>query len=329
MKLSRTATARKPPFINGIVLTLLAGGTELGKFQTACELLYHRGEKKGLTPERRERKAVSFQRVALASIVPCQRIPGEWALPKNDQDVKSNPPFVSVIIPVYNGEEFLSEAVESVQRQGYQPLEIIVVDDGSTDGTERIAAALKDVVRYVYQPNSGPPSARNQGVRAARGDVIAFLDADDLWSENKLECQLSYLAADPTVQVVQGPLQLIRRDGGVGGKERFSTFLPPRMTLSLGSALFRRSVFDQIGLLDESLPYNDDVDFFFRIRECGIPILVHDEVTYFYRRHEHNITNQRQPNEYYFVVALKKSHDRRQKSAVLSANLHGGSSQST
>ena len=90
-------------------------------------------------------------------------------------------PFVSVIIPAYNGEAYLAEAVESTQRQNYHPLEIIIVDDGSTDGTAQIATSFKGEVRYMYQPNSGGPAAgRNRGLKMARGEVIAFLDQDAL-----------------------------------------------------------------------------------------------------------------------------------------------------
>ncbi len=89
--------------------------------------------------------------------------------------------FVSVIIPVYNGDAYLLDAVDSIQRQHYKPLEIIIIDDGSTDSTAEIAADLRGDVRYVYQPNSGPSAARNKGLRMARGEVIGFLDVDDLW----------------------------------------------------------------------------------------------------------------------------------------------------
>ncbi len=79
--------------------------------------------------------------------------------------------FVSVIMPVYNGEAFLAEAALSVQRQHYEPLELIIVDDGSTDGTAEVAANLAGHVRYVYQPNRGAPAARNRGLKMARGNV--------------------------------------------------------------------------------------------------------------------------------------------------------------
>src|SRR5579871_1893267 len=100
----------------------------------------------------------------------------------------------SVIIPVYNAEAFLAQAVESVRRQTVKPLEIIVVDDGSTDNSAQVAARLD--VHYIYQPNRGPAAARNRALTAARGQFIAFLDADDLWPDNKLAMQTEILTQD-------------------------------------------------------------------------------------------------------------------------------------
>ena len=94
---------------------------------------------------------------------------------------------ISCIVPVFNGELYLAEALESILKQSYRPLEIIVADDGSTDGTEAIVARFGTQVRYLYQPNSGPATARNLGLGAVRGEFVGFLDADDLWHPEKLE----------------------------------------------------------------------------------------------------------------------------------------------
>src|SRR5690606_28366702 len=117
---------------------------------------------------------------------------------------------VSVIIPVYNGERYLAEAVHSILAQTVPTLEIIVVDDGSTDGTARVAQRFGDAVCYVYQPNRGPAAARNRGLERARGEIVAFLDADDLWREGKLACQCARLEADPTLDIVLGHTQFVR-----------------------------------------------------------------------------------------------------------------------
>lgn len=221
--------------------------------------------------------------------------------------------FVSTIIPVYNGEAYLAEAVESVQRQNCEPLEIIIVDDGSMDGTAKITAALKGNVCYFYQFNSGPPVARNKGLRMALGNVIAFLDADDLWSENKLDIQLAHLARDSSLEIILGYTQLIRPSKSEHNKITYEKHLEPWPAMSLGSAIMRKSVFDKVGFFDEAQVYDDDVDWLLRAKELSINTLIHPEITQFYRRHKDNITNQRQLDQKYFIGALKKSIDRRRQ----------------
>ena len=215
---------------------------------------------------------------------------------------------VSVIIPVHNAEPFLASTLESVMRQRCDGLEIIVVDDGSTDGSAAIAKGCPGNVRYVFQPNGGPPAARNAGRRLATGELITFLDADDLWTDGRLALQLRLFAEHPTVDVVAGRFQWVRPSSAGGA---LSPLAAPRNPLSLGTGLFRRHLFATVGELDESLWFSDDVDWYLRARELGIPMLVHDDVVLLYRRHEHNITNDRQRGHAFFLTALKKSLDRR------------------
>lgn len=220
-------------------------------------------------------------------------------------------PLVSVILPVYNGERYLAEALESILRQRHRPLEILVVDDGSTDGTDQVLEQYREVARCVRQPNRGSPAARNVGLGQARGDVIGFLDADDLWVEDKLALQLDLLASNGGVEVVQGRTQRIERAPGSALRPGFVPSGEPTLVPSLGSALFRKSAFELVGRLDESQRYGDDVDWFLRAQELRVPMVSHPEVTQFYRRHDHNITNQRRLDQHFFMMALKKSLDRR------------------
>src|SRR5208283_2367398 len=104
-----------------------------------------------------------------------------------------NDPLVSVVIPTYNCGRYICETVESALGQTYSPVEIIVVDDGSTDDTRERLTTYGDRVRYIYQQNTGPAVARNRGVQDAQGDWIAFLDADDLWLPYRLELQVELL----------------------------------------------------------------------------------------------------------------------------------------
>ena len=220
-------------------------------------------------------------------------------------------PLVSVVIPVFNGEGFLRDAVESVLAQKYSPVEIIIVDDGSTDDTETVARSLPEPVRYLYQTNKGPAAARNRGIQQAQGSLIAFADADDLWPEDKLELQLSYLINDPEVEIVIGRIQQVRLSKTVDGQTQQEEFAEAAFSVNLGSAVIRKSVFERIGLFDETMRYSEDVDWFMRAREAGAAIMTIDAVTLLYRQHEQNMTRGKSTSELNVLKALKRSLDRR------------------
>lgn len=219
--------------------------------------------------------------------------------------------FISVVIPVHNGQDYIADAIRSIRRQGHNALEIIVVDDGSTDRTFGVVESLGDGIRYIRQTNQGAPAARNHGIRAARGNFIAFLDADDLWTDNKLDMQLPYLRDDPSLHLVRGNTQFMRKAENLTGSEDWETVGPPWPALSLGSAIMSREAFDKVGCLDEKLPFNDDVDWFLRADEIGIGAVVHDDLVQFYRRHDRNMTNDKARNRRYLLRSLKNSIDRR------------------
>jgi glycosyltransferase involved in cell wall biosynthesis len=225
----------------------------------------------------------------------------------------SDPELVSVIIPIFNGERFLKEAVASISRQALSPFELFIVDDGSTDGTAQVAAALDSSARYMLQPHRGQAAARNTGLNQAKGDIIAFLDADDTWSDDKLALQLDQLRKSPEAEVVLGKTRYAQENLNPQWKQRARAMSAPFLALSLGAALFRRSAFDRVGLFDEQLPYCEDIDWFLRAWETGIPITLHPEAVQFYRRHLHNITNERALDQSYFIRAVKMSLDRRRQ----------------
>jgi glycosyltransferase involved in cell wall biosynthesis len=231
--------------------------------------------------------------------------------------MSDNSDLISVILPVYNGERFLAEAIESALRQEYTRLEIIVVDDGSVDGTRGIAQSFGSAVTYIYQPNGGPPAARNTGLQRAGGTLIAFLDADDVWPAGKLTRQYYLLKQHPGVEVTLGFARMIVPSGS--GGEVFEPWMEPVPSICLGCGLFRASAFEKIGLFDESLAHADDVDWFFRAREGAISMLTHRDVMLLYRRHGNNITNDRELDTHYVLTALKKSLDRRREGSVGSA----------
>ncbi|HYM70040.1 MAG TPA: glycosyltransferase [bacterium] len=229
---------------------------------------------------------------------------------------------VSVVIPVFNCEAYLAEAVESVRGQAYPDLELIIVDDGSTDGTARIAEGLaNDSLRYVYQDNGGPSRARNHGLTLARGDLIGFVDADDLWPPGRLHSQMRVLDHDPSVDVVLGRTQLVRQVAGAGRDARLEDCSPPFVLLSPTAALFRRRAFERVGFFDEALRYGEDTDWFMRARESGVPIVVQEDVVLRYRRHEHNMTHGRNMKELRVMDVLKRSLDRRRRHGGEAASL--------
>lgn len=222
-------------------------------------------------------------------------------------------PLVSVVIPVFNGEAFLREAVQSVLDQKYSPVEIIIVDDGSTDGTGTVARSLPETVRYLHQINKGPAAARNRGIEDAQGSLIAFADADDLWPARKLESQLPYLVNDPAVDIVMGRIQQVRLSKTVDGQTQAEDFAEPAFSVNLGSAVIRKSVFERVGLFDETMRYSEDVDWFMRAREAGAAIVTIDAVTLLYRQHEENMTRGKSTSELNVLKALKRSLDRRRE----------------
>jgi len=230
-------------------------------------------------------------------------------------------PLVSVVIPVFNGERFLREAVESVLAQQYSPVEIIIVDDGSTDSTATVARSFPETVRYLHQTNQGPAAARNRGIEHAQGSLIAFADADDLWPPLKLELQLPYLIQDPNIEIVLGRIQQVLLSETVDGQTQSQEFAEAAFSVNLGSAVVRKSVFERVGLFDETMRYSEDVDWFMRAREAGAAIMTIDAVTLFYRQHEQNMTRGKSAAELNVLKALKRSLDRRREQTGIAAAL--------
>ncbi len=227
-------------------------------------------------------------------------------------------PAVSVIVPVFNGERFLAAALDSILRQPHRPLEIIVVDDGSTDGTAAVARRYSAALRYVHQENRGCAGALNRGLALAGGDLLAFLDADDLWTDDKLSIQLARLGADAELDIVAGRSQWMRA-GPDGAPQIHAT---RHAMLSMGSALIRRRAFARIGGFDESFArYGFDADWFFRAKEAGLTLEILPATTLYYRRHADNLTNDKAHELGFYARALKKSLDRRRAGRDVAAPL--------
>ncbi len=226
-------------------------------------------------------------------------------------------PLISCIVPVFNGERYLREALDSVLAQTHRPLEIIVADDGSTDGSANVVAAFRDGVRYLRQSNQGPSSARNLGIRAALGDFIAFLDADDLWHPQKLQRQMDRFKTRPELDYCVTHVQNfwipeLRHEAAKYHNHRITRPIPGYVT---GTLLGRRAVFDTVGLFNPDLPHGDSTDWFLRAAECGTMMELLPEVLMYRRLHPTNRSRIRAAtsrDEYLHLVKL--SLDRRRRS---------------
>jgi len=227
-------------------------------------------------------------------------------------DTSKQKPLISVVIPVYNGEKFIKEAIGNVLSQNYPALEIIVVDDGSTDSTRKIIESLGIDLRYIIKENGGPSSARNRGITEASGEFIAFLDVDDLWPENNLNLLLSKMHSEPELKVVHGYGQLLKINEFTGKwdflgnpKESFPGYI--------GAGLYKKEVFKEVGMFDTFLKFGEDADWFNRAEELKIPLKKLEEVTLYVRRHGKNMTEGKSLVELNVLQVFKKSLDRLRK----------------
>jgi glycosyltransferase involved in cell wall biosynthesis len=226
---------------------------------------------------------------------------------------------VSVVIPCYNQARFLGEAIQSVLRQGYTDLEIVVVDDGSNDGTEGVASgcARQDPrVRLIRQGNRGLAAARNRGLAEAGGEYVVFLDADDRLVSGALEVGVRELEAHPGCAFVSGICRKITADGSiVPGWEQFRVRDDPYLELLrscpiyVPAVMYRRSVFDAVGTFDTSYKAAEDYDLYYRILE-RFPVYCHDTLVAEIRRHEANMTRDRTLMLKYNMAALRSQRKR-------------------
>jgi glycosyltransferase involved in cell wall biosynthesis len=204
---------------------------------------------------------------------------------------------ISVVIPCSRMARFLPDAIGSIRRQAVAVDEILVVDDGLDPDTEATCAALAAPIRVIRTDPCHPGVARNLGLAEARGDVVGFLDADDLWPAGKLGRQCARLDADPAMEMVSGHITYFDRlDPGrlaPAADARTETVL----FVHLGACLFRRRLFDRIGAFDPSLRFAEDVDLFLRLREQAVPFVILRAVTLYYRRHEGQMMLSRDPRQ--------------------------------
>lgn len=223
-----------------------------------------------------------------------------------------NAPLVSVIIGVYNGAPYLGEAITSALEQSHEPLEVIVVDDGSDDGSAEVARSFGEQVRYEYQERAGNGAARNRGVELASGDHLAFLDADDRFLPNKIERQLDLLLRDPAVDVVFGHVrEFISPDLGAEDAARLRKPSSEAPWMAPNLMLIRRSSFSRVGPFATTLRVGVTVDWYARALEAELKMVVLPEIVLERRLHTQNNGLRERDSRSQYLHVLKASLDRR------------------
>lgn len=197
---------------------------------------------------------------------------------------------VSVVIPVRDGEQYLGEAIGSILGGTVRPDQVVVVDDGSRDGSAALAAAFGPPVTCISQQPLGLPAAVNRGVAACRGELVGFLDADDLWPETKLELQQRMLDGDPALDAVFGRIaEFVSPE--LSREQRAAVRVqgePVRARLR-GAMLARRTLLDRVGRFDEDIPVGDFIDWYARAEDAGVRAVLTDEVALHRRVHLSNM----------------------------------------
>ncbi len=220
-----------------------------------------------------------------------------------DQDIV--PGLASVIVPAYQAEAYLGEALDSALAQDHDAFEVIVVDDGSTDRTVEIAASHP--VQLLRRPHRGPAAARNSGMEVARGEFVTILDSDDIWPTDRLSRQIGHLVGHPEVGIVLGHTQFF-----VNPDEPRPAHYPKLVTGDsapghAATTLARREVFDRIGVFDESLWLGEDIDWLARAKDAGVVSATLEDIVLRYRVHAANTSRFTVANQAAILGILRDS----------------------
>jgi len=223
-------------------------------------------------------------------------------------------PKVSVIIPTHNRLPMLIEAIHSVLKQDFEDFELIVVDDGSTDGTAEEIRKFGGRVKLLQHPeNRGVSAARNKGILHAKGKYIAFLDSDDLWVKGKLKIQVTFLDENPHYPLCYTDEIWIRRGKRVNPMVKHGKYSGwifekclPLCIISPSSAMMRKTLFSKVGLFDEALPVCEDYDFWLRISARFPLFFINKKMIIKRGGHSDQLSNRSWGNDRYRVIALEK-----------------------
>ena len=226
----------------------------------------------------------------------------------------SSTALVTAVIPVYNGQRYLAEAIDSVLAQDYGAVEGLVIDDGSTDGSAEIARSYGGHIRYYYQPNGGLSAAQNAGVAGARSEFIAYLDCDDLWVPGKISLQMEVFRVQPEADMVFGHVeQFYSREPG----EEHTGDLPvaPEVMAgySTGTMLARLDVFKVAGLFSSEFRVGEFLDWYARANDAGLVSVMLKDVLLKRRIHADNMGVRDRDKRGDYLRVFKASLDRRRQ----------------
>jgi len=220
---------------------------------------------------------------------------------------------ISVIIPTYNRKKTLARAIQSVLNQSLSPFEILIIDDGSNDGTEEWVKKNFPNIKYIYQNNHGVSSARNIGIENAYGDWVAFLDSDDEWLPNKLYEQVKAIDSNPEIKFFHTNEIWIRngiRVNQMKKHKKYGGYIFEKCLdicrISPSSALIQKEVFDNIGIFDESLRVCEDYDFWLRITSKYPVVFLDVPLIYKYGGHADQLSKVNDGIESYRIQSLEK-----------------------
>lgn len=219
---------------------------------------------------------------------------------------------VSVILPLYNGEKYIAEALESILSQTYRHIEIIVVNDGSRDRSDEIIKGFGSQLKYVWQENQGTAAARNRGIKIATGDFLAFLDQDDLWSPNKLTRQLAAFVCEPDLDIVFGHMQQFHSpDLDRSLKHKLHCPRDPIPGVLTSAVLITKVAFFKVGLFEQRWGIGEWANWYVRAVELNLKMKMLPEVVAHRRLHAGNKGVLQRDSLKEYAQILKASLDRR------------------
>jgi len=237
---------------------------------------------------------------------------------------------ISIIIPTFNRAEYIGEAIDSVLAQTYKDYEIIVVDDGSTDNTQKVLEQYEGKIKYFFKENGGEASARNYGIEKAQGEFIAYLDSDDLWCPEKLELQMQEFEKDEKVGLVHTSMEVVTEDGTSTGEYKPTSpaetpmdFLENKRILMC--VLVKKEIFSQLGLFDETMRIGVDTDMWLRLSQ-KYKIKYIDKPLAKVRKHDTNISSDMEGTYLGHVILIEKFlkyHEEASPRKSLLRNWHG------